>query len=305
MTELFKEWNPSAKSKRILEWISSVLEDYEQQGYKLTLRQLYYQLVSRDIIPNTVESYNSIGNIVSRGRLAGMIDWDMIEDRMRNPEKRQTWESPEQIVRAAAASYHSDWWIPQYNYIEVWCEKDAVSNILQPVCNKWDVTFMANRGYSSQSAMYASATRFKEQYPEEDKYLFYLGDHDPSGLDMIRDVADRLAMFGADDVAVKPIALNMAQIQKYDPPENPAKTTDSRYKEYANRYGTKSWELDALEPRVLARIVEDAITPLVDMFEWEGCRRMEEQSKGDIECLTEFLPNEDYDDNINGEDDDD
>lgn len=225
MKEFFEEWNPSKKSKWLIAQINEILGDYEAQGYELTLRQLYYQLVSRDLIPNNVSEYNKVGNVVSRGRLAGLIDWRMIEDRVRVPKSRAHWESPQEILKQATNQYYRDRWKNQEYYIEVWCEKDAVSNILEPVCHKYDVTFLANRGYSSQSAMYNASQRFDRAVQEgKEISIIYFGDHDPSGIDMTRDIIDRQSLFLQHDASNDVIraALNMDQVEEYRPPENPA-----------------------------------------------------------------------------------
>ncbi|GAG26441.1 unnamed protein product, partial [marine sediment metagenome] len=163
MREWFKDWRPNRKSLILVDHINSILDDYRKQGYILTVRQVYYQLVSRDLIPNTEKSYDGVINIVNRGRLAAFIDWAMIEDRARIPKSRSHWNSPSEILEAAADSYYKSRWETQADYVEVWCEKDAVSNIIQPVCHKFDVTFLANRGYLSQSALYAAAQRLIEK----------------------------------------------------------------------------------------------------------------------------------------------
>lgn len=286
MKEAYKDWRPSESSGLLIKHINVILEDYAQQGYILTLRQLYYQLVSRGVIPNSQAEYNRIGNVVSRGRLAGLIDWAMIEDRVRIPQARAHWDSPKDIIEAAARSYYISRWENQQYYIEVWCEKDAVSNIIHPVCRKWDVTFMANRGYSSQSALYEASRRLYTAI-KQNKFLevIYLGDHDPSGIDMTRDIRDRLGMFlssGGSFGMVYRLALNMDQVQQYNPPENPAKMTDSRFKSYVEVYGVSSWELDALEPKVLAKLVEDKIIERVNFDLW---KEVEDEEEGDRKRL--------------------
>ncbi len=274
MKTKFIEWSPASKSRALLKKIDEILQSYDAQGYRLTLRQLYYQMVSRDFIPNSVKSYSNIGNLISNARLAGLIDWNMIEDRVRVAQSRYHWESPADILRASSRSYYRDHWADQDEYVEVWCEKDAVSNILQPVCERLDVTFMANRGYSSQSAMYEAYLRLQERMDDDKEVsIIYFGDHDPSGIDMTRDIADRLGIFmygeGERFEKVERVALNMDQVKMYDPPENPAKSTDSRFAGYVEEYGESSWELDALEPSVLSSLVEEAITAHLDFDKFE------------------------------------
>jgi len=285
MTEAFITWRPSSDTQALLGVIDTVLSEYEAMGYQLTLRQLYYQLVSRDVIPNTVRQYKALGGIVSQGRLAGLIDWKMIEDRVRVPVANTHWNVPSAIMKAAAEGFYIDRWRNQRHYVEVCCEKDAVSNIIEPVCRQWDVLFLANRGYSSQTAMYDASKRLLRADREQKLCIvLYFGDHDPSGLDMTRDVQDRLAIFGAR-VEVHRVALSMAQVEKYDPPENPAKQTDSRFAAYAAEHGDSSWELDALAPDVLAKLVEKAITKYVDKTEFGRVVADEHKEKQRLQTL--------------------
>jgi hypothetical protein len=298
MKEEFTPWRPSARSMELIDIINDILEDYRSQGYKLTLRQLYYQLVAGDHIPNNQREYKKIGNVVNKGRLAGFIDWNMIEDRVRNPKENTHWRNPKHILDAAVNGYYESRWKYQNEYVEVWCEKDAVSNIIQPVCSKWDVIFMANRGYSSQSALYEAGKRFEAAH-FEGKYLhlIYLGDHDPSGMDMTRDVEDRMNLFlgyreeAEEDIpiVVDRIALNMPQIKLYNPPENPAKQTDSRFEVYADQYGDASWELDALQPSVLEQVVDDAVEAHVDHALWDKAVDLEAASKQTLQNIADNL----------------
>jgi len=295
MKEAFIDWRPQGETIDILAWASKVMEEYEAQGYRLTLRQLYYQLVSREVIANKVREYKRLGNIISNGRLSGLLDWAMIEDRVRIPALNAHWDSPKQIMEAAINSYYRNRWENQSDYIEVWCEKDAVSNIIEPVCRKWDVLFMANRGYSSQSAMYDAYNRlFVALSREKDVEIIYLGDHDPSGIDMTDDISNRLGLFLTHEqnkifTRVNRIALNMDQVEKYRPPENPAKVTDSRYEKYVAQFGKSSWELDALEPRVLSDLVEGAIFEHLNHEKWEEVLHLEEQHKEKLRTLAAGL----------------
>lgn len=283
MKECFQEWKPSGKSRVMIEKVNEILGVYDAQGYVLTLRQLYYQLVSRDVIPNSIQSYKRLGHVVNQGRLGGLVDWRMIEDRIRVPKGRNHWDDPAETIISAQHSYYRSRWEDQGRYIEVWCEKDAVSNILQPVCSEYDVVFMANRGYSSQSAMYDAAQRLDSAIMDgKIVSVIYMGDHDPSGIDMTRDIRERLGMFlrnGEEVNFVTRAALNMDQVRKYDPPENPAKTSDSRFRSYVRKYGSSSWELDALEPKVLAEITKSLITCHIDEQKWSAVEKLEEEHK--------------------------
>jgi hypothetical protein len=242
---------------------NAIVGEYEEQGLRLTLRQLYYQLVSRDIIPNVEKSYKNLSSLVTDARMSGLMDWDAIEDRVRVPRVQSEFENVAELVDVAVKSYRLPRWEGQDNYVELWVEKDALAGVLRPIASKYHITLMVNRGYSSASAMYESAQRFNGKAEGREMHLLYLGDLDPSGEDMVRDVGARLQLFGAD-VAVEKIALNMDQVKKYKPPPNPAKMTDPRAADYIAKHGTKSWEVDALSPPVLTKLISNAIDELVD-----------------------------------------
>jgi len=267
--------------------VNAIIAEYTAQGYKLTLRQLYYQLVSRDMIPNTVQSYKNLGSVVNDARLAGMIDWDAIEDRTRNLRSTPHWSSPRSIVRTCAQQFSVDMWETQDNYVEVYVEKDALVGVIEDVCNEFDVPYFACRGYTSQSEMWGAAMRLKER-EEAGKAttIIHLGDHDPSGIDMSRDIQDRLAMFGSSAI-VKRIALNWDQIDLYAPPPNPAKTTDSRYQTYEEQYGTESWELDALEPKVISELIKGEIEYLIDLDEWNTQAERQAQGREQLKMVAD------------------
>jgi hypothetical protein len=293
MNELFIHKRFTADSSAIIGAINGFLDEYTAQGYTLTLRQVYYQLIARDLLPaswadpatgtkNSVKNYKRVGSLLSDARLAGLVDWNAIEDRGRVLRLPAHWGKPSDIVRSAAVGYAVDKWADQPNHIEVMVEKDALAGILGPACARLDVGFIANRGYSSSSAMYECGKRLVEKHHAgKAVHVLYLGDHDPSGIDMTRDVYDRLAIFtrGAFDVHVHRLALNMDQVRTYSPPENPAKTTDSRSRDYIAMFGTSSWELDALEPRVLAGLVDASVMALRDEARWREATRREKNGQ--------------------------
>lgn len=271
-----KSFRPDTKTR--IDQANEIIAEYQAQGFKLTLRQLYYQFVSRDLISNTVQSYKSLGDVVNDGRLAGLIDWDAIEDRTRNLRSSPHWSSPRSIVRACADQFAVDLWDTQDNYVEVWIEKDALVGVIEGICIEFDVPHFACRGYTSQSEMWGAAQRLIERENRGKKTtIIHLGDHDPSGIDMTRDIQDRLELFGSTAV-IHRIALVFDQIEQYNPPPNPAKTTDARYQSYAGKYGDESWELDALEPRVIVDLIREAVEDRIDRDAWEEA--LERQKTG-------------------------
>lgn len=278
MKEMFVERKFLGTSLALIEKCDEIVQDYQAQGLRLTLRQLYYQLVSRNIIENKERSYKNLGSLVSDGRLAGLLDWGAIEDRVRVPQVPNEFSGLPELAEAALAAYRLPRWEGQDHYVELWVEKDALAGVLRPLAAEFHVTLMVNRGYSSQSAMYESAKRFDRASNQAYLTLFYLGDHDPSGEDMVRDVRERLRMFGPDVDVVK-VALTMAQVQKYRPPPNPAKLTDSRARAYIEKFGPHSWEVDALDPATLATLVRKALRSRVDQDKMDAVVAREGEDK--------------------------
>jgi hypothetical protein len=259
---------------------NKIINEYAEEGLHLTLRQLYYQLVTQNIIPNLEKSYKDLSSLVSNGRLAGLIDWNAIEDRTRMPRMHSEFENLNELVQAATYSYRLPRWDGQNNYVELWVEKDALAGVLSPLANEFHVVLMVNRGYSSQTAMYEASRRFLAS--NRDPVLFYLGDFDPSGEDMVRDIRDRMEMFGVNDLDVQKLALTMEQIETYNPPPNPAKVSDPRAVKYIEEHGDSSWEVDALPPRVLNQIISGAFANIIDD---DLLNEIKEKEQSDIKRL--------------------
>lgn len=300
-----KDFKPA--SLKLIVAANKIITDYTAQGYVLTLRQLFYQMVSRDILPNTTQSYDKLGAVISDARLAGFVDWEAIEDRTRDSVARSQWASPEDIIASAASSYHIDYWAGQKNHVEVWVEKQALASVFEGCCGPLDIRTLACRGYVSQSELWRAARRLKSfEARGISTVILHFGDHDPSGIDMTRDLRERLYMFGARP-EVKRVALNMDQIEEYQPPPNPAKTTDSRFAEYQTTYGDESWELDALEPAVLEQLVRDNVVEYVDATAFEARKGRETLERVLLERIADrmdWIRDELGEDELLGEDED-
>ena len=281
----------SIQQQILLNKIIAITNDYMTQNITLTSRQLYYQLVAHDVIPNADTVYKRICSFITDARYAGIIDWEAIEDRGRVPSRPSEWENIAGLIDSAVHSYRLPRWSDQDSYIELYCEKQAMESVFRPIANKYHMYFGVNKGYSSASTMYDLAKRIKERIDEgKNAIILYFGDHDPSGLDMIRDIKDRTVEFlrnGDEDTLneeedyfkIIPLALNMGQIKKYSPPPNPAKITDPRAKWYLREYGNKSWELDALEPKVLVGIAEQGILKHLDINKYANWISRENNEK--------------------------
>lgn len=298
--EQFVEKNFSQKSRDTLKRVTTILDEYSMQGYKLTVRQVFYQLVARGFVANKQRIYKNLVNLISHARLAGFIDWAMIEDRNRETYSPPMWDSPAEIVDSAASQFAVDRWQDQDNSVEVMVEKAALEGVLIPVCRELGIRFTANRGYCSQSLLYEMGKRLYHIRPKN-CYVLYLGDLDPSGVDMSRDVQDRLSLFSHDNVEVRRLALNMDQIQLWHPPENPAKQTDTRFYAYQREFGDSSWELDAVEPVTLGKLVKDAVAELRDDDLYNAQLQKEERMRKELWDFASEYRNKEWKDDKNHE----
>lgn len=320
MKEFFKVHRFAPEAEALVDKCVEIVTRFQRMGYRMTLRQVYYQLVKANIIPNQEKQYKRLSSVLSDARLMGRIDWTAIEDRVRKPHMPLEFDDLEHRLDVALDNYRLPRWADQPAYAELWVEKDALSGVLAPLAHEFHVPMMVNRGYSSQSAMYDAGKRYlqaafgkdvpyvnlpdffnrdgdeeaaekvrhardvflldKEKLPPSKKelYLFYLGDHDPSGEDMVRDIQERLAMYGCD-LVVKKLALTMDQVREYDPPPNPAKMTDPRAGKYVDEHGATSWEVDALPPDVMDQIIRAELEGIIDRKAMNTVMAKEEADK--------------------------
>ena len=285
----YKKINFHAATLKTIEVANGIIDEYEGAGIPMSLRQLYYQMVARGHIENTEKSYDRVGSVINDGRMAGLVSWTAIEDRGRNLLGHETFKTPEGAMQWLSKSkYKIDMWEDQPYRPEVWVEKAALEGVVGTICDKLRVDFFSCRGYNSQSEQWRAGRRLagyaaKGQRP----IIFHLGDHDPSGIDMTRDNRDRLSMFAGAPVMVIRLALNMNQVRQYDPPPNPAKLSDSRAEDYVKEHGYSSWELDALSPDVIMKLIEEAVTEIRDEKLWAKAELLEQQDQAAIMDMIE------------------
>jgi len=309
---------------------------------------MYYQLVSKDLIPNHDKVYKKLGKLKDDLLYGGYVDWNVFVDRGRIPHIAYTEENVKGALQRTVNSYNLNKQLGQEYHLEVWTEKDAISGIIKQAVNPYTVRVVVNKGYTSSTAIYASYRRFLHIIEAGQKVvILYFGDHDPSGLDMIRDIRDRVMNFflngrglGAlrdrisdwassseilDEVEwlseddeelfdsyiktdkkgsdyfdwiryffdkhfeVLPIGLTMEQIQKYNPPPNPAKMTDPRCKPYIKKFGPVSWEVDALRPEVMTEIVQTKILEYMDYDIYQDVLDREKKEKSQLQKIVDSL----------------
>jgi hypothetical protein len=291
--------------RRLIEQANAIIEEYADDGYLLTVRQIYYQFIARDLFPddrcwswdptrakwyrdangtkNAQPNYKWLADALNDGRMTGRISWEAIEDRTRSMQGNTHWSGPERVIDAVAKIYATDKWAAQATRVEVWVEKEALIGIFEAVCADLDVPYLACRGYLSQSEMWRAARRHRSWGECHQKVVvLHFGDHDPSGIDMTRDIRDRLCVFESP-AKVRRIALTQQQIRRYRPPPSPAKTTDARFDAYRAQYGDESWELDALEPRTLTQLVRREVSRYRDDAIWSSALAEQEAGRKAIQ----------------------
>jgi hypothetical protein len=236
-----------------------------------------------------------VGEYVSNGRLAGLIDWYAVEDRTRYVRRLSHWSEPTEIISSAINNYRIDLWATQPQYIEVWVEKDALIGIVEQVAERFDVPCFSCRGYTSQSEMWVAAQRLSRASNNGSRpcTVIHLGDHVPSGIDMTRDIRERLVLFADSDLElqINRIALNMNQVEQYNPPPNPAKITDTRAAKYIQEFGETSWELDAIEPKQLDELIANTIEQHIDQKEMDKAKKRMEEEREQLVDAEDFVRN--------------
>lgn len=253
----------------------------------ITLRQLYYQLVSDGTIMNSANSYKNFIDHLTKAREKGIIDSDLFEDRSRNeiipePEshKEDVNQYVEKIIKGSLRIPEIDIWTGQPYYVELWIEKDALVTLFQKVTEKKQVVLFASRGYTSHTKMNEALKRFKAKIEEGKKgVLLYFGDLDPSGLDIYSNIRNKFEKVKDFYIEIERIALRPEETEGLIPmPLKKSDTRSKKFREFMMEYGLKgSFELDALNPEILMNLARRAIEkyydksllPVEEINEWK------------------------------------
>ncbi len=287
----YKKHRFSKKTTDILDKANEIVAEYSRQGLVMSLRQLYYQFVSRGLAPNQKQFYKNLSYLLVEARMCGMCDWLAIEDMTRYLRTRQHFIDPAHAVDWLVGQYGEDLWQDQPKRFEIWIEKDSLIGTIDRVCEELDVGYFACRGYSSATELWKASQRLIG-YPQarENVTVIHMGDFDPTGLDATRDIQAKLDMFTGGAIKVKRIAITKKQIRKYKAPPFPAKIGDSRYKAYVAEHGDTCWELDALPPDKLAGLVRETIEPHIVKTRMKKAKEAQEERR---ETLRELSIHED------------
>lgn len=271
MREVFDDIRLQVKTLVKLKQANAILKEYHDAGYIVSLRQLFYQFVARGLLENTYNEYKALGECLVTGRNCGVVDWDYMEDRVRNLTTPFAAENSFDMMRMSCDWFQMNPWLTQDTQVEVWVEKDAVFGVVHPICEEFRVPHFAGRGYVSVSELYSAGQRFSQFLAQgQTPIVLYLGDHDPSGINMADDLRGRIEKYTREPVEVRRIALTMEQVERYNPPPNRTKEKDSRTAAYVAEFGTREcWELDALNPQDMVQLIREQITQFIEPEAWE------------------------------------
>jgi len=241
--------------------------------WPLTLRQIYYRLVAAGYLENTRSKYNDLSALIKHMRLDEWLPWEVLGDRVRRVSAKRGWEDHMEFFEAHVESflegYERCYVQNQKCYVEIWTEKDALSQVFEKVAYPYCIRAVTCRGYQSITFLDSFRRRARAAMERGQKpVILYFGDLDPSGWQMLEAIKQTLEDdMGLWGVEYQRVALTPEQIMSYGLPHDPqaVKITDRRYRNYVERFGDLAVELDALHPQVLRELAVEAIESQLDM----------------------------------------
>jgi hypothetical protein len=268
-----------------LELIAAMF-DITEAAQPITGRGVGYKLFTAGLIPSmSVNDMQKVYRLLRIAREQGDIPWEWVVDETRELERVSTWDNPAQYARAVARSYRRDFWNQQLVRVEVWSEKGIIRGVLKPVLDHYAVGFRVMHGFTSATAVNDVA----EDDDGRDLVVLYIGDFDPSGLFMSEcDLPQRLAEYGGDHVELNRIALLRPQTAGLPSFRASDKRKDPRYSWFVERYGTRCWEIDAMDPRDLRECTEEWIKSFIEPTAWARCETV---NAAELESLKTILSN--------------
>ncbi|MBA7519376.1 hypothetical protein ES705_11454 [subsurface metagenome] len=265
--------------KETLEFIGQIKDVLDSYDFALTIRQIFYQLVAKQIIPNLEGKYKKVSRDCVTGRDLGLLPEDKFTDRTRVFDKLSSWLDLKDFMDTVKNAYLKDKWRNQLKYIEIWTEKDALRAVINIITHRYDVGLQIARGQYPRTGIYETSLRYKAQSDKE-CFLYYVGDYDPSGLAIYESIKKRLIKYGVNVEIPDRIALTEDQIEKYRLPSDRAKKTDKNYDKFVEKTGSdRVVELDSLPPDILRKIIEDCIMKNID-YELLGLVQEKERDEG-------------------------
>lgn len=244
----------------------------------VSVRQAFYLAVSAGLVEKTEQQYEAVGRLLRKAREDGGLAWGCIVDHTRRMYRPLTYEGVVDALEATRQFYRRSLWSSQPARVEVWCEKETLLGPLRMVSDTWDVPIYPCKGYPSLTFLHDAAEDIAHAARHGKRtHILYVGDYDPSGLDIEEKVVEGLRRYAPRaDIQARRLAVTEAQIGDLSLPTRPTKTSDSRAK---NSEAKESVEVEAIPPPVLRAMVVEAIEALVDQHELAVVRVAEEDER--------------------------
>lgn len=265
----------SRRTKAEIAELENALCNIVAEERPTSCRSVFYRMVSRGHIDKTEAEYQrTVVRLLTRLRREGRLPFRDIVDGTRLRRQRKSFRSLEGALRHTKQTYRQYLWDSQDAYVEVWSEKEAIAGVLLKATWDWDVPLLVCRGYPSLTYLHDAAFEIERQ--GKPAWLYYFGDHDPSGVDISRKVESELRHFAPEaEIHFERVAVTPQQIEAMDLPTRPTKRSDSRAKGFDGR----SVEVDAIPPATLREIASDCITRHIDPAELERARHIERSER--------------------------
>lgn len=262
---------------------NEVLSIFNEYGYPLTIRQIYYQLSSRGLVPKTENGYNSTEHHIKEMRFKGIIPYWYFSDTSRITLKQKTYNNIYQALREAHKLYRRNLWNDQEVFIQIWIEKDALRSVFAPITNHYDVPLMIARGFSSHTFLHEAAQTLNQQLAANKLVVVYhFGDYDPSGQMAAEKIKEALSILTDNRISFQSVALTKEQIKMWNLQTRPTKNSDTRSKKFND---DESCELDAIPPDRLRHLIEKCITrwiPDETLSKIKGIEDLEKKTLNDF-----------------------
>jgi len=270
------------------QWIDAAYQALKEY-HPRTLRGLYYNLLSKEIIPAYSEPkkaramYSKLSRCLVAARQKEMIPWDWIEDTSRIPHEVSMWDDVKEFGKCVQRSYRSNVWNTQPVYLEVWVEKDTMMRIFTEAVEPYGVVVNIGRGYDGWDSIYKASQRYNNT--DKPTIILYFGDYDPAGEDMFRSLEERLEFFDISVEIVK-CAITPDQIRQYKLPMALPKDKDTKAKRFMeNSDGLMCVELDALSVPVLQSLAKAEVESRLDMDAFNAVLNQDEKERQQITLL--------------------
>ena len=262
--------------------------DWARQHRPVTVRQIFYRLSTLEAVDKSERGYKAVGRLCTQMRLDGEIPFSYFADNTRWMRRPRTYNTIEEALELTAQTYRKSLWQNQTAAAEIWLEKEALAGVIYPVTSLWDVPLMVVKGYPSVTFLHTAASQMKNDYFHHNRItkIFYLGDRDPSGLDIFRNITERIPEFAQNTpIVFQHVAVTPAQVRQWQLPSRPTKKKDSRAKDFEG----ESVELDAIQPSDLRQLVTDCIEKVIDSSQLQQLRAIEKMEKDSVPQLLRRL----------------